>query len=474
MLEKEYKVLAKNTVIISLGTFGSRAISFFLLPIFTRVLTKADYGKIDFFATTISLLLPFLTLGIVDAVFRFTMEKTGEEEKSGVLSSALMVSFWGILVFLVFVPIISKIESISELTIYMVFAFAINSVLSIFKTYIRAKQKLLIFALGDIIHTISFATLGIVFVVVLRYGIKGYFLGYILSSLVDVLFLLIFGKIYKDISLKNVSLQKIRNMLEYSIPLIPNGLSWWIMNVSDRYLIIFYLGFAANGIYSVSYKFMSLITILNGIFYQAWQISAVEQYKSRNKDEFYSKIFRILSTFLLLIVMVFSIVLKPIMRIMVGASFYEAWRYVLFLFLGAIFSAFSSFFGVGYIASKKTVGAFKTSVVGAMVNIGINIVFIPIIGAQAAAISTMMAFLAMWIMRIFETRKYFRIKNNWIKLVLSFLLVSLSLFVNFIQKIFIMYTIQIATLIVFILINRKEIKAILLKIKVAIISKTGR
>nr|WP_269844021.1 oligosaccharide flippase family protein [Thermosipho affectus] len=473
-MEKEYKVLAKNTVIISLGTFGSRAISFFLLPIFTRVLTKADYGKIDFFATTISLLLPFLTLGIVDAVFRFTMEKTGEEEKSGVLSSALMVSFWGILVFLVFVPIISKIESISELTIYMVFAFAINSVLSIFKTYIRAKQKLLIFALGDIIHTISFATLGIVFVVVLRYGIKGYFLGYILSSLVDVLFLLIFGKIYKDISLKNVSLQKIRNMLEYSIPLIPNGLSWWIMNVSDRYLIIFYLGFAANGIYSVSYKFMSLITILNGIFYQAWQISAVEQYKSRNKDEFYSKIFRILSTFLLLIVMVFSIVLKPIMRIMVGASFYEAWRYVLFLFLGAIFSAFSSFFGVGYIASKKTVGAFKTSVVGAMVNIGINIVFIPIIGAQAAAISTMMAFLAMWIMRIFETRKYFRIKNNWIKLVLSFLLVSLSLFVNFIQKIFIMYTIQIATLIVFILINRKEIKAILLKIKVAIISKTGR
>ncbi|WP_369819309.1 lipopolysaccharide biosynthesis protein [Thermosipho sp. 1074] len=466
MLEKEYKVLAKNTVIISLGTFGSRAISFFLLPIFTRVLTKADYGKIDFFTTTISLLLPFLTLGIVDAVFRFTMEKTGEEEKSGVLSSALMVSFWGILVFLVFVPIISKIESISELTIYMVFALAINSVLSIFKTYIRAKQKLFIFALGDIIHTISFATLGIVFVVVLRYGIKGYFLGYILSSLVDVLFLLIVGKIYKDISLKNVSLQKIRNMLEYSIPLIPNGLSWWIMNVSDRYLIIFYLGFAANGIYSVSYKFMSLITILNGIFYQAWQISAVEQYENGNKDEFYSKIFRILSTFLLLVVIVFSIVLKPMVRMMAGASFYEAWRYIPFLFLGAIFSSFSSFFGVGYIASKKTIGAFKTSVIGAIVNIGINVVFIPMIGVQAAAISTMMAFLTMWIMRIFETKKYFKIKISWKKFILSLLLVILSLFLNYIQEnILIITIIQVVTLGVFVLINKKDVGMILLRVK---------
>nr|WP_255362965.1 oligosaccharide flippase family protein [Thermosipho sp. 1074] len=465
-MEKEYKVLAKNTVIISLGTFGSRAISFFLLPIFTRVLTKADYGKIDFFTTTISLLLPFLTLGIVDAVFRFTMEKTGEEEKSGVLSSALMVSFWGILVFLVFVPIISKIESISELTIYMVFALAINSVLSIFKTYIRAKQKLFIFALGDIIHTISFATLGIVFVVVLRYGIKGYFLGYILSSLVDVLFLLIVGKIYKDISLKNVSLQKIRNMLEYSIPLIPNGLSWWIMNVSDRYLIIFYLGFAANGIYSVSYKFMSLITILNGIFYQAWQISAVEQYENGNKDEFYSKIFRILSTFLLLVVIVFSIVLKPMVRMMAGASFYEAWRYIPFLFLGAIFSSFSSFFGVGYIASKKTIGAFKTSVIGAIVNIGINVVFIPMIGVQAAAISTMMAFLTMWIMRIFETKKYFKIKISWKKFILSLLLVILSLFLNYIQEnILIITIIQVVTLGVFVLINKKDVGMILLRVK---------
>lgn len=445
-----------------------------MLPIFTRILSQTDYGKIDFFNTTISLLLPFLTLGITDAVFRFTMEKTGEKEKSVVLSSALMVSFWGTFVFLVLVPIISKIKSISELTIYMAFAFAINSILSILKTYIRAKQKLFIYALGDIVHTLSFATLGIILVAVLRYGIQGYFLSYIFSSLIDVIYLLIAGKVYKDILLRNISFHKVKAMLRYSIPLIPNGLSWWIMNVSDRYLIIIFLGFAANGIYSVSYKFMSLITILNGIFYQAWQISAIEQYEREDKGIFYSNVFKMLSIFLLFTVLLFAIVLKPMVMIMTGESFYEAWKYIPFLFLGAIFSAFSGFFGVGYIASKNTMGAFKTSVIGAMVNFGINILFIPIIGLKAAAISTMLAFFTMWILRVFETRKYFQIKINWIKLVLSFLLVSLSLFANFIQKIFIMYTIQIATLIVFILINRKEIKAILLKIKVAIISKTGR
>lgn len=467
-----YKNLAKNTAMIAFGSFGSRAISFFMLPIFTRILTRDDYGKIDFFTTTVSLLMPFLTLGIVEAVFRFTIEDINDEEKSHVLSSALIINVIGTATFLAVSPILYKIRSISELVIYMVFAIAISSISSIFKTFVRAQQKLVVYAIGDIIHTISFATLGIIFVAVLRYGVQGYLLATILSGLTDILFLLIVGEIYNYISFKRISVSKIRSMLSYSLPMIPNNLSWWIMNVSDRYLLIFFLGFASNGIYSVSYKFMSLITILNGIFYQAWQISAVKQYNKEDKNIFYSNVFKILYTFLLFMIIIFAIILKPLVGLMTGSDFYEAWNYIPFLFLGAVFSAFSSFFGVGYIASKKSMGAFRTSIIGAGINFGINICFIPVLGIQAAALSTMLAFFAMWIARVFETRKYFQISVNWGILTFNLLLAAISLFANFIPTYGI--ALQVAATILFIYINRREIILILSKIKKAFISRLQR
>jgi len=471
-LSNIYRILAKNTIIIAFGSFGSKAISFFLLPVFTRILTRADYGKIDFFTTTVSLLVPFLTLGIIEAVFRFTMDDINDEEKSIILSSSFLVIILGTVVFIVFTPLFYKMQSVSNLTIYMIFSMATSSTVSLFKAFIRAQQKLLIYAIGDVIHTISFATLGIILVAVLRYGVQGYLLATILSGLTDILFLLIFGKIYNYISFKKISVTKIKSMLPYSIPMIPNNISWWIMNVSDRYLLIFFLGFAANGIYSVSYRFMSLITILNGIFWQAWQISAVQQYNKEDKNIFYSNVFKILYTFLLFMVIIFAIILKPLVGLMTGSDFYEAWNYIPFLFLGAVFSAFSSFFGVGYIASKKSIGAFRTSIIGAIVNLSINIIFIPILGIQAAALSTTLAFLTMWIARIFETRKYFQISVNWGTLTFNLLLVAISLFANFISTYGI--ALQVIATIVFIYINKREIILILSKIKKAFISKLRR
>lgn len=468
-MSNAYKNLARNTGVIALGSFGSKAISFFMLPIFTRILTRDDYGKIDFFTTTISLLIPILTLGIVEAVFRFTMDDIDDKAKSKVLSSSLVICIIGTVAFLVCSPILYRIHSISILVIYMIFSIAINSISAIFKTFIRAQQKLMIYAIGDIIHTTSFATLGIVFIAVLKFGLHGYLLAIIFSGIADILYLTIAGKIYKYISLGEISISYIKKMLVYSLPLVPNNISWWIMGVSDRYLLIFFLGFASNGVYSVSYKFMSLITIIKGIFYQAWQISAVQQYNQKGKNIFYSNVFKILYTFLLLMVIIFAFILKPLVCLMTGSDFYDAWKYIPFLFLGAVFSAFSSFFGVGYIASKKSIGAFRTSIIGAVVNLSINIIFIPILGIQAAALSTMLAFLAMWIMRIFETRKYFQISVNWVVLIVNILLVIVSLFANFITTYGII--IQIIAMILFVYINRIEIALILSKIKMVFMQK---
>ncbi|MBO8139967.1 MAG: oligosaccharide flippase family protein [Thermosipho sp. (in: Bacteria)] len=457
-MKNKYKHLAKNTILISIGTFGSKTISFFLLPLFTRVLTKGDYGKIDFFSTTVSLLTIFLSIEIAAAVFRFSAD--GKEESREILSSSYLIIAFSTILLLIFFPLFSKLSTFfSEIKYYLLFSIILGITTAINKNYLRAKEKMLIFAVSDIINTFSFASFGIILVAILKYGVKGYLLAYLIAQLITNIFLFIAGKLYKEISIKEMSIKTLKGMIKYSAPFVPNDLSWWIMNVSDRYLLIYFLGFASSGIYAVSYKFMALINVLNSIFYQAWQVSAVKEYEKKDRDQFYSNVFYHLSTALIAILLIFSIVIKPFVKIMVGNEFEKAWLYLPFLMLGALFSAFSSFYGIGYIASKESKGAFTTSIYGALTNLGINILFIPLIGIQAAAISTMVAFLTMWLLRVRQTKKYFTIKVNGKLLFLNILLVSTSLFANYIDK-FGIY-IQLIDIIIFIFLNLNFLKSVL-------------
>jgi O-antigen/teichoic acid export membrane protein len=104
---------------------------------------------------------------------------------------------------------------------------------------------------------------------------------------------------------------------------------------------------------------------------------------------------------------------KPVSRFMVSEKFAEALIYIPFLYLAVVFSAFSSFYGAGYLSSEKTMGAFSTSVFGAVLKVVVGLALIPLIGIQAAAISTLAAFLFLWIMRIYQTGKYFKIKVDY-------------------------------------------------------------
>lgn len=449
-MNKKYKHLAKNTILISIGTFGSKTISFFLLPIFTRVLTKDAYGKIDFFSTTVSLLVSLLSFEIAAAVFRFPSDSEDEESKN-FFSSSYVILVFSTVVLLAFFPLLSKISAFfSEIKYYILFSIILSIATSINKNYLRAKEKMIVFAISDIINTISFAILGIVLVSIYKKGVIGYLQSNLLALVITNVYLIFAGKLYKQFSYRYISLKTLNEMIKYSLPFVPNDLSWWIMNVSDRYLLIYFIGFSATGLYGVSYKFMTLLSILNTIFYQAWQISAVKQYEDADRDKFYSTVFYYLSTTLIVILLLFSVFMKPFVRIMVGSEFEKAWEYLPFLMLGSLFQAFSSFYGVGYIASKESKGAFTTSVYGALVNLAINIAFIPLIGIQAAAISTMVAFLVMWLLRLKQTKKYFKLNVDWKILGLNISLVTISLFSNFIN---IGIYIQILSVIFFILIN---------------------
>jgi len=292
-------------------------------------------------------------------------------------------------------------------------------------------------------------------------GLRGYFLSMVLAHLINTFILLVFGNVFKYLNFKSFDKSFMKTMLIYSIPLIPNGLMWWVMSVSDRYILTYYMGFDATGIYSVSYKFPSLITLVNGIFFMAWQLSAMQEYGKEGYEDFYKNIFGVLSSLLFLVTGLILLILKPLMSVFVADAFYESWKYVPMLLLGTVFQAFSSFFGTNYTASKKTKGAFTTSVVGAAVNIGLDLLLIPFLGIQAAAFSTLLGYLAMWLMRVFDSKKFVDIKIDWKSIGSSVLIIGLQIVgLYFIENAVIFFTIETLLIVSLLIIQRKYIKQV--------------
>jgi O-antigen/teichoic acid export membrane protein len=331
----------------------------------------------------------------------------------------------------------------------------------IMKQFVRGLEKIKTFVASDLGYTASFVFFNIVFLVYLKMGLSGYFLSMVLGHLVSIVIILVFGRIFKYLNFKAFDKSLLKTMLIYSIPLIPNGLMLWIMNVSDRYMLTYFLGFSATGIYSVSYKFPSLITLVNGIFFQAYQLSAIQEYGKKGYEDFYKNIFGVLSSLLFVVTGLILLILKPLMSVFVSEAFYEAWKYVPLLLVGTVFQAFSSFFGTNYTASKKTKGAFSTTIFGAVVNIGINIILIPLWGIQAAAFSTMAAYLAVWLMRIIDTKKFVGIRIDWKSISLSIVVIALQ-FVGlyFVENRYLFFVGETVLVVALLFIQRKYIKQV--------------
>mgnify|MGYP003731833979 FL=1 len=448
-------------MLFAIGSIGSKAIQFFMLPLYTRMLTTSDYGQLDVLQTTISLLIPLITFQAVEAVFRYSVDMRENKSASSVLMNGILLCLFGMLISLLLFPVFTRIEPFSSYLLFFYLILFFSMMNSVLKQFVRGLGKIKAFVASDLAYTASFVTFNIIFLVYLKMGLRGYFLSMVLAHLINTFILLVFGNVFKYLNFKSFDKSFMKTMLIYSIPLIPNGLMWWVMSVSDRYILTYYMGFDATGIYSVSYKFPSLITLVNGIFFMAWQLSAMQEYGKEGYEDFYKNIFGVLSSLLFLVTGLILLILKPLMSVFVADAFYESWKYVPMLLLGTVFQAFSSFFGTNYTASKKTKGAFTTTVVGAAVNVGLDFLLIPFWGIQAAAFSTLLGYVATCLMRVFDSKKFVDTKIDWKSISSSVLIIVLQIVgLYFIENAVIFFTVETLLIVLLLILQRKYIKQV--------------
>lgn len=463
-----YQKLINNSLIFAVGNLGVKMIALLLLPLYTYYLTPSEFGTVDLITITITLIIPIFTLSITDSVLRFVLDKSYDKES--VLINSLIISGIGIVLSLLIYPIVILIFPFQEYIVYFYILLFIRIINSLLNQYVRANGKIKLFAVNGIVTSLLLLVFNILFLIVLDMSIPGYMLSFILAYFISTLFVFLYGKVLADINFKKFNPNLLKEMLVFSIPLIPNTLMWWVMGVSDRYLISYYLGLSSVGLYAVAVRIPSLLNIISSVFFQAWQMSAIEEANSKEKSVFYTTVFNVFSVTMLSMTSLLLLILKPLIDLIVSDLFYESWRYVPFLLLGVVFSSFSSFLGTNYIAAKATRGVLITSVIGGISNIILNLILIPTIGLNGAAIATMVSFFIVWVWRIQDTKKFVEIKLNTLKITLTISAIFLQIIIMY-SNIQYNYLIETLVFLLIMLTNIKEITIVAKKLKNKIFKK---
>lgn len=453
-----YKKLGQNVVFITIGSFASKLLSFFMLPLYTAVLTTQEYGTADLITTTINLLMPFFTLLISESIIRFALEK--DRDKSEVFVTSGVVTLVGFVVFLVCSPLLLLSSDLKDYYWYFVVYYIITAMHTNVSFFVRGIEKVLIYSMSGVFQSFMFLSMNVLFLVVLKTGVVGYLLSLILSNLFAMLFLIIGAKLWRYVKWGKFNGHLMREMLSYSVPMIPNSLSWWISNSSDKYLLTFFLGVSVTGVYSVSQRIPSMFAMIATIFMGAWQISAVEDFGSEESRKFFSSIYKNYSTFNICVVAGLIFLAKPLAWFLFAKEFFIGWTFVPVLLFAFLFHAMSGFLGSVYTAAKKTKMVFVSTVLAAASNVVMNIILIPIMGTMGAAIATWVSYFLIWLVRLVNTRKILKIEYNKSDL-LSYVLIACQIAAALMDRGVYSYAASGILLLMILAVNGRQITSVL-------------
>lgn len=464
------KDLIKNTLIIGLGKVSTQLISFFLLPLYTFFLSPSEFGTVDLIITYIALLAPAITLQLEMASFRFLVDaRNDENEKKRIVSNVI----WTTLVILVVCTILFLAVSLLLAIQYaglILLSLGATIFSNLFLQFARGMGDNKKFAVASILTGLTTLVATLALIVYAEMGAEGMLLSIALANITCSVYLFFALKIYQYIGFGQYDTSLQKELIAYSFPLVPNGVSWWVINVSDRTIISIAIGVAANGIYAVANKYAAIFSSIFSIFSMSWTESASVHINDKDRDSFFSETFNAsirLFGSLGLGLIVFIPILFPLM---VRPTYNEAYLYIPILILGAFFNAIVGLYSAIYVAKKLTRQVAATSLVAAAINITLTLVFIHFFGLYAAAAATAIAYLAMAIYRHRDIKKYVKItyeKNLFAKMALLYIVAMGFYYLNTIIGNIIS---AIAITIVVLVLNKSVIRVI----KNKVISVAGR
>lgn len=459
--EKKSVSLIKNILLFFIANFMPKAITFFMVPLYTYCLSTDEYGTVDLLITSIQLLLPFLTIQVQDAMLRFSLEKNNH--KSDVFTIGLrIVLIGGLLLFLS--CIVGTTFDLIKLDLIYVIIFFIMYLLSAFRSiasyFCRGIDKIGILTISNVILTLVTVLCNLLFLLGFKWGVLGYLLSLCIGNLVCAIILFFGARLYKYIKLSVSDKGLTKKIIIFSIPMVFSALSWWINTSMDKYILGYFCGTSAVGLLAVAYKIPSVLSLFGTTIANGYSISAIKDFDKNDTDGFLGNSYSVINMFFVLICSILMFTNIYLSKVLFSKDFFVAWKYVPPLLISALMSQLSLTCEQYYIAIKKTSIISITAVVGAIINTGLNILLIPTYEAYGAAIATAFSFFVVWIFRYIVLTKYIKLKHNFLVECISYVLLVIQLVFAYNGNNFILY--QLIIMVIIMLLYVKPIKKIII------------
>lgn len=394
----------KNTILLTMGTVINKGLQFMVIPFFSKWLSTEEYGRFDLFYTYVSLLLPIITLSIDDALFRNCVDTTDDAEKKKYITNAFVVNIINVFICTTIILLFANDKMIQV-------AFCIYLSGEVFSQYLRGYlrgiKRLDIYSVAMVVNTLIMIAVVIILVYFCGYGIIGMLMGYAIGTWGGNIIICIYSKWYRMINILRLSMKTVKDMVAYSLPLVPNALSWWIMNASDRQIINWFFGDAANGIYAIAHKIPALCSVIFNMFTISWQQEASIKINAENREEYFNEVLNEMYVILAIICSSLFAVSFILYHYIFDIKYIEAQLYSPIMILAAALMALSQFYGGIQIALKESKKNGITTIIGAVVNVLVHIMLIKHIGLFAAAVSTFVGNLIILLMRKKMIKKVF-------------------------------------------------------------------
>ncbi len=425
------KQLVKNTLIIAIGKISTQIISYILLPLYTSRLSPSEYGTYDFVCTVSLFLCPIITLLMEESMFRFLIDASSKKEEKKIIGQTILYTLFGIVIF---VPLAILILNLINYTSSLILAFIMFVISNIFiglsNALARGLSKIKLYSLSNFILGIVTIILNIFFIVALKAGAEGLLWANTIANIATAIVIFVMLRLWNYFGKYDKPLMK--EMIKYSVPLVPNSISWSIINMSDRIILTQLISSAANGIYAMASKFPNIISVVYGYFYTAWKESAARITKEENKNKYYNSIYHDTKRLLFAVTICLIAVMPFAFPILINKAYDEAYIYIPLIMIATYYSNLSSYFGGIFSAFKDTKIMGTTTLVAATINLVIDLLLVKLIGIYAACISTLIADLIVYFYRRNKLKKYVKLKElKWVGPTIILTIVCLAYYTKY-------------------------------------------
>ena len=403
----------KGSSILVISNVCLKAMNFFLLPLYTKHLSTDQLGISDSISNLTSLLFPILTLGLDSAFSAFYFEKKDPDRGKRVYST-LSVTFFILGLVAAMLSVTSGALSrmlfhdtgYQGLVVLAFISLAINLWYLPLSLELRMKNRMLAFGIANLSASLAMILLNILFVVVLHFQEWALILSSLLSGILQLLILFLFVR--RVPKREEIDKRLLRGMLRFSIPLVPMSILNWVLAISDRYVLLFYHGEGTVGVYGVAMRFVTVLNVVISAVAMAYTTFAFQTKDDEDAKKNYYYIFQTESMLLLIICFTISLFGKELIMLMSSdEAYYTACEPLRDLMFAQSVFAMSNVVGYGINFAKKSVYYLIAVSAGVALNLGLNFALVPQYGMQAAALTTLLGYLVVFILTyIFSERLY--------------------------------------------------------------------